>query len=784
MSLNKISPALELVERVEPSICDKLANVSYSDFLNFMDITDTRTITDEEGDEMWNKIQYDRIIKYCRYMKSNNYTIKQQYDYAYGSDNGRLFVSNTKTNKAGLQNINRFIRGCLVDGIYTDIDMINAHPNLLRYLCEQNNIICPNLYSFTTNRDNMYDDLMDETGLSRGEVKVLFLKSINSSYPVKQYNKNGKVKANIKTKSFIAFDKEMKEIQKQLMDKHTDLKNKLIKSGKRDNLAGKLLNHLLCKLENEVLQLVRKELNIDMAVIAFDGFMVNNGSYVNTIVDKLDNLTSKYNIKWSIKSNDTRLYNDILSCSDNIKKLYIGKNIIKLADDILAKDLNGKIYNNGEHDKYFLDNDLFITNVKYIKEKLFNWITEQDIYLLDKDNNQVEINNNVKNINDLVSTIISKAPENKQLREQVWGNMLFKLNFNNGYYDFKKQQFITDKQSNTFTKINYDLDMQSDVESREFIYSKVLGPMFGVDNAEDDEQRIQLLEYFLHRLARVMAGHIEDKKWLILNGNRDCGKGVISTILKKCFGDYIRSTNVSNFLYKRTSGDSAKENSWICDYEFKRLAITQEIKNDENECIDGSKIKMFVSGGDDIEARKNFQDEREFKIQSSLMMCVNDKLDINPRDTMEKCDEFLFNSKFVSHDYSGMRLSNIKYYARDDSLKAKILNNQKIINEFVLIIIESYNNVVSYPESIRADNEELDFENLSDDMKIKKLFIQGGEYDFISYHHIKKLLKTNGINISMAKFNNMLKGIYSVKIDASSKKIQGIKLSDEDEGTE
>ena len=43
----------------------------------------------------------------------------------------------------------------------------------------------------------------------------------------------------------------------------------------------------------------------------------------------------------------------------------------------------------------------------------------------------------------------------------------------------------------------------------------------------------ELLNYFLYRMSRIMGGCIEDKMWVKLEGLRNCGKGLLSDLLKK-----------------------------------------------------------------------------------------------------------------------------------------------------------------------------------------------------------------------------------------------------------
>ena len=54
-------------------------------------------------------------------------------------------------------------------------------------------------------------------------------------------------------------------------------------------------------------------------------------------------------------------------------------------------------------------------------------------------------------------------------------------------------------------------------------------------------------------MSRIIAGHIEDKRWILFQGLRNCGKGMISDMLKNSFESYIRTTNSGNFIIKKAS---------------------------------------------------------------------------------------------------------------------------------------------------------------------------------------------------------------------------------------
>jgi phage/plasmid-associated DNA primase len=181
------------------------------------------------------------------------------------------------------------------------------------------------------------------------------------------------------------------------------------------------------------------------------------------------------------------------------------------------------------------------------------------------------------------------------------------------------------------------------------------------------------LNYYLYRIARIIAGHVEDKIWVLMQGLRNSGKGVLSDLLQNSLESYVKTTNSGNFKYKKTNVDEAKSLSWLVNCRFCRLIISQEI--DISEKINGEMLKKFSSGGDMIEARLNFSDEIVFKMQCSLMICSNDMPEIQPADAMEFCDEFQMKSKFIDSTFDEKKkLNTYKYYDKDPLIKTEFLH--------------------------------------------------------------------------------------------------------------
>jgi len=764
------------VDQYDKIMTEKLLYLSYDDFNKCMSkVNSHEREVDENNAKIWEFSEYNKLKNICKHAKSNNFSVKELYSYADGTDDGRLFLNNK--HGGGLQNINRYFRGLLCGEKYTDIDMKNCHPNLLKGLCRKHNIQYEELALYCHDRDKYIKELMKK-GVRKDDAKKLFLMSMNSSNSISTYKINSKKYIEFNEDDFFyKFDKEMKEIQNKLYEVEEYKKNiKSIKERKGNhNTKGRLLNSLLCIIENEIIQEVIKN-GFKVDVPMFDGFMtLEKISNRKEYLSKLDNLEicRENTIKWDIKEHILDLYDDIMKIEKHDKKYYYGTDIVDLAKQLLKDDLNNRIFRY-KTSIYYKTDKIWIkeddnSKKSQITSELTKLITDNYLYIetkkksLDGDTQYEILNKSIKNIKDLIDMIFKLCKVDNNKVDEIWSNSLYKIVFNNGYYDFQTRKFETNfDYIDTFYNISYDLNLTSDKKIRKQIYDIILNPIFSIDDEEKDKIQVGIRDNFLYRIARTMAGHIEDKLFYLMVGMRDCGKGVSTDLIKKCFQGYIRAIESGNLLFKKTSGDASKNNSWIVDCEFSRLAISQEIKLDEKEFIDGNLIKKFCSGGDHINGRQNYVNEREFKLQSSLMICCNNIPVISPSDTMEKAVIYDMKSKFINEDYDEkMKLSNIKYYPMINDIKTKYLNDKKIINEFTLIILEHYNKPCSMPkEELNNINESY---MMDDDIKkIKEIFTQGNNENKLTYNELKQIMKDNDINMTINKLLKHLNGTFKI----------------------
>jgi len=132
---------MELIERPE------LLNIHY---LNEMKFSEFKQYTNASNDDK-RKTQFDIMKSFCKTHIKTGCNTKRIYSQSNNIGYGRLFCGNS------VQNIPKPIRGFVMKNT-TDIDMCNCHFTIAKYLCELNNILCPNLTYYVNNRDKVLKD--------------------------------------------------------------------------------------------------------------------------------------------------------------------------------------------------------------------------------------------------------------------------------------------------------------------------------------------------------------------------------------------------------------------------------------------------------------------------------------------------------------------------------------------------------------------------------------------------------------------------------------------------
>jgi hypothetical protein len=719
---NKPTYIFTAFETVNRDICDKLATMAFTDFLKFWNPDELNN----EGAQESAINQYNIITQYCQEQQKANYNLERKYTYSANATKGRIFVEGY-----GLQRIYNQFRGCLCDGLYYDLDMVAAHHAILLYICRKKDITAPILSQYVANREKYLAELSQDDGMTRDEAKRLFIISLNKTKETEKIHKR-----KIKNKFYLSFDKEIHEIQQKLVDKYpTEVKHLLANNYKaKDNLNGCLTNILMTTIENEILQKTityLKTKNIIPDIPMFDGVMFRVSSYSNSIDDlilQLNALTRSYGVKWNHKPHNTELKTRILSLATTNHLTFFGASVIHIGkylwDNIFASRIvscNGLLYM-----KSFTDN-LYISNEKIIKSVIHNYICAQDLYLITDSDGAIEpLTRKFRNVKDVVEhiTILAMDARNNDpyFMATLFEKSICKLNFKNGVYDFGEMRFINDptKIEGLF-KINYDYSDARNTELIAEIYDRIINPMFGIKNETDPGQlqvKTQLRDCILYSLARAVAGFYEDKKWFMLEGLRNSGKGVLFGLLDTTIGPYMTSCDSRNFLFKPTGSgnDSAKENMFLFDMQLNRIINTQEFIIDpkKKSFINGGIIKQICSGGDDIETRAHYGMPIKIKCQAALMFAANEYPDISPANCFEECIVWAMNGKFINIEAGESPVAGYMNYPKDITIK-QFIKRPEVGLAFLHILITALSFTPEqhkYPDETRdelaAANEQMD----------------------------------------------------------------------------
>ena len=369
---------MELVERIPTK---KIAFINSFDFKKFKQYTPSCK-SDEER-----KTKFNMMRAFCQNNIKARGEIKRLYSYTQQTPlevGGRLYCGNS------IQGLQKSFRGFLMEGVSTDIDMKNAHPVILKYICKINNIPCPNLTWYVENRDEVLKNF-DEQG------KTLFLKAVNDDKLSKKC-----------THSFFKdFDKECKKIQKEIYKlecyKHIV---ESVPTTRMYNFLGSAINRVLCVYENKILQSVISVCNskqIEICSLMFDGLLIYGDHYSNNdllreIEQRVNNDFEGINMVFAykrhstdiimppdyeemptnVKIEDGRSFDDISSefekqhCKINHNGIFIKETDDKII--VMNKSHITTAYEHMTYDKLTENksNELVITQHNFIKDWLVN----------------------------------------------------------------------------------------------------------------------------------------------------------------------------------------------------------------------------------------------------------------------------------------------------------------------------------------------------------------------------------------------------------------------------
>jgi hypothetical protein len=125
----------------------------------------------------WIQSNLDAIVKeertkfssYAKQMEKSGSRLVAYSPVSHGK--GRVYADGAQS----LQSFSKKIRETLARKRYYDIDMVNAHPNILKGICEKNGWKCPKLNHYINHREVVLAQIVAAFTCTRGDAKILML---------------------------------------------------------------------------------------------------------------------------------------------------------------------------------------------------------------------------------------------------------------------------------------------------------------------------------------------------------------------------------------------------------------------------------------------------------------------------------------------------------------------------------------------------------------------------------------------------------------------------------
>lgn len=711
------SPKYETIdfeERINPIICKQLLAIPFEDMKKHYD----ECKSDKERKEY-----HDKIKSVLNNYIANDGCQIVTYTFPKNSPSppqgNRLFGN-------GIQGLIGLFRGALMKHT-TDIDMKNAHPVILRYICNIHNISCPQLEYYIRNRDKILASFPN-----RAEAKQLFLTSTNKGDKLKN-----------KSNSFLTkYDMEMKEIQQQLLGlpEYSEL-DKYIDSETTYNINGKKINKILCVLENAILGEVIdfiKSRDIEISTLMFDGLMVYGNYYGEPALlrDLEAHIESRFNglgMEFSYKEHDdsikikidasgnpidvgsafddaiqqiykSAIYSVIMNPSDYNTASYI-KNAFPTK--YCYDNVNKKWYELDTYNKYIdisnskecIDIRNFFRNfildeMNKINTKLLGLQKNKELPLTDE--NKVIINDIIETIYKVQTKRIEKATAFAGIYEVICdlyanSNLHKLLDSYTNLFAFNNMLF--DANSATFRPINpmdyisthtgYDYISEVNKEAHDMVMN-IIRNLFAYTGISDDELQTDIRQFLVYKATSLCADRTDKYQIFVINqGKGGNGKSLIDSIDSMAFGSYFTTCEYTIFT---ETPDKRGANPELLDFKGKRLISTSEVPI--NLKLNTTTLKRFCS--DTVSARQVFSTVIQKMRIGLINFNINDEVKFSADDggLRRRFKKNVFPISFVDSDKFDP--SNPYMKLKDITILDKFRTNPALRMEYMRILINTY----------------------------------------------------------------------------------------------
>ena len=392
--------------------CDETFNADYLNYIinNFVEFKPFLRWRDR-----YDEIDPFKIIKkYLHRSRHGNVRV----DYKQNDGKGRFCAVGSMS----LQTIPREIRQTICKDYYIDIDMCNAHPIILEWLCKKNGFECKELSNYIQNRDELLNKVKFNGKYTKDKAKQVYLALTNGG--IKDYQESDNIKEkdihDIETLNddLSKYKNEMIRLHRLFSQTNQKgfekVKEKRKKANKDYNHEAGFMNTLLCDMENTLLMDMYKYFGTPKnAVLCFDGIMLKNNKEYN-----------------------------ILGCQEHIIKKY-NMPLFKLSVKEMTEFIDMSKYNIPKYEYFKLDYYADFRNLIKQDEIYEEWLEEWNnnaLKLIENDGKQYFITRNKR--------VVVFSDKTKEIRdewkpiktEEIEKSLKVKIKTKNIYYDYHFHQ--------------------------------------------------------------------------------------------------------------------------------------------------------------------------------------------------------------------------------------------------------------------------------------------------------------------------------------------------------
>ena len=739
---------------------------------------------------------------------------------------GRLYAEKDSPGSS-LQNAWKPVREFMFDGKVIGFDMVNSQPNILYQLCQKfaPNETFPFLSRYVKSRDEVRRELFDYYKVPMKTIKTIIISLCFGANIEGLYKKhqllpndflNGFYQETTKIKQetchlFPDFQKAIKVYNYR--KERGDFKDKKNNCEENSAIAMYLQN-----IEGEIMltiyDVIKSDEEIIVACVIHDEICFENNDYVannkQAIMCKMEEAVFE-KLEFSIKLHDEPYIknNDFVKRHeefDKTEKLDLtsddernGRALFEaLKDKVNKSKLQGRFMYDDEQGLWVYTQDE-IRAIVYRHSSLF--ISTK----MDKDGVVYRIKRDLYSMYEgIMKWFWGLVPYTDELEpDNSRGYLLFK----NGVLDCYNFEMLPFDPKYNFTRcINRNFDANKDyTENMKLIREKIFETAYTDGNGDTEK-----MDYFMEVLSVALMEGGVDKRYLTMLGETNSGKGVLTALLRKSFDEFISTFNTS-VLLQGSNADLEDASKWrfLTKCYDTRMMIGNEIaiqsqdttnafghKKRTEKGLNVEMLKMLVSGGDSIEARRLRENEITIVNRSFVLMLANDM-------PMTKADEALANRTLI---LEACRSSTLKetfddkeFFKADTEIKDWISKVQ-IRDAFVALMCQVYkkkkHNRSNVPKWITEKVEVFvevnsSFQWVNDNYDVYKgdiikdfQAVKGKQYYTVNWNEVGdycvradmmyNLYKDGGGMDSVAKFGTMLtnKGIILVR-----KKIKGCQVS-------